>query len=80
MHIGRAIREVFDDLPKRCTVQWFADRLCCDKRNIYRIFEKENIDILLLMQISVILEHNFFKDLSEEQEKLLNKKIAQIRK
>lgn len=66
MHIGSAIKQVFNDMPKRCTVQWFADMLCCDKRNIYRIFERENIDVKMLERISIILKHNFFEDLSKE--------------
>lgn len=56
-------------MPKHCTIQWFAERLCCDRRNIYRIFERENIDIIMLMRISNILQHDFFKDLTEEYEK-----------
>lgn len=57
---------VFDEMPKSCTINWLAAKLCCDRRNIYRIFAKENIDIQLLGRISEILDHDFFADLSEE--------------
>lgn len=52
-------------MPKRCNIAWLAAELHCDRRNIYRIFEKENIDIVLLARISNVLRHNFFADLSE---------------
>ena len=64
MKIGQRIKAVFDAMPKHCTVSWFAAELHCDRRNVYRIFEKENIDIHLLAQISSILGHDFFADLS----------------
>ena len=65
MKIGQRIKTVFDEMPKQCTVNWFATELHCDRRNIYRIFEKDNIDIHLLARISSILGHDFFADLSE---------------
>lgn len=66
MKIGEKIKEVFKQMPKECTVNWFAQQLHCDRRNIYRIFAKNNLDIELLRRISVILDHDFFKDISEE--------------
>ena len=63
--IGKRIRIVFDQMPKTCTISWFAAQLNCDRRNVYRIFEKDNIDIHLLARISQILNHDFFRDLSE---------------
>ena len=47
------------------TVTWFAGQLCCTRPNIYKIFKKENIDIHLLWRISCILDHDFFRDLSD---------------
>lgn len=66
MKIGQRIKAVFDEMPKQCTVSWFAAELHCDRRNVYRIFEKDNIDIHLLARISSILSHDFFADLSRE--------------
>lgn len=66
MKIGERIKEVFDSLPKSCTISWFANRLHCDRRNIYRIFSKDNIDIQLLGRICRILQHDFFADLSAQ--------------
>ena len=64
MKIGQRIKEVFDEKPKSCNIMWFARNLCCERRNIYRIFERDNIDILLLARIGDILEHDFFADIS----------------
>lgn len=63
--IGKRILIVFDQMPKAYTISWFAAQLNCDRRNVYRIFEKDNIDIHLLARISQILNHDFFRDLSE---------------
>ena len=68
MKIGRRIKEVFDSKPKAYTINWFAGQLHCDRRNIYRIFSKDNIDIILLGRISKILNHDFFADLSKSLE------------
>ncbi|MCH5217399.1 MAG: XRE family transcriptional regulator [Muribaculaceae bacterium] len=66
MKIGERIKEVFDGKPKSCSIGWFAGQLHCDRRNIYRIFAKDNIDIQLLGHISQVLDHDFFADLSAE--------------
>lgn len=64
MHIGQRVKEIFCQLPKDKSVMWLASRLHCDRRNVYRIFNRDNIDIQLLNQLSVVLEHDFFLDLS----------------
>lgn len=49
--------------------QWsitkFADAICCQRSNIYDIFKRNNIDILLLARISKVLKHNYFQDIIE---------------
>ena len=42
------------------TTAWLAKKMCCDQSNIYKIYKKTNIDLLQLMQISIILEFDFF--------------------
>jgi hypothetical protein len=64
MHLGHMIRAEFDKQPKSHTIKWFAEQLCCDRRNIYDIFSRSNIDVELLCRISAILNHDFFCDLS----------------
>lgn len=76
MHIGHLIKRVFDNKTKQCTVNWLADNLNCNRRNIYKIFERNNIDILLLIKISKVLEHDFFQDISDEELKNIGAKCA----
>lgn len=64
-HIGKLIKIVFDKHPKDHTVTWLASKLHCNRRNIYDIFSRANIDVYLLARISKILEHDFFKDISD---------------
>ncbi len=47
------------------SVSWLARHLSCDRRNVYRIFQKESLDTSLLLRISYILGHDFFADLSD---------------
>ena len=66
LHIGKKIKEIFDGQPKSHTINWFASQLNCDRRNIYHIFNRPNIDIELLKRISIILGYDFFRDISQE--------------
>ena len=45
------------------TIESFAKKIYCNRNNVYNIFERNNIDILLLAKISDVLKHNFFEDL-----------------
>lgn len=66
--MGRMVEDVFRQFKlthRRCNVTWFAAMLHCDRRNVYDIFRRTTIDTQLLAQISIVLEHNFFKDIAE---------------
>lgn len=56
------------------TVVWFANRLSCDRTNVYRIFSKRSLDTELLVRISIVLGHNFFADIASELENSLSNK------
>ena len=64
IHAGQLIETTIHKQGR--TVTWFAQQLCCTRPNVYKIFKKENIDLYLLWRISLILRHDFFKDLSNE--------------
>lgn len=70
MHIGQQIERIFREQGRK--VSWFADKLCCDRRNVYKIFERESIDTALLARISILLGRDFFQDLSKEMDKYMN--------
>lgn len=60
--IGLMIKEELERQER--SVSWFARHLSCDRSNVYRIFNKKNLDVELLIRISTILNHDFFADLS----------------
>lgn len=60
--IGTMIKEELERQER--TVSWLARKLNCDRSNIYRLFQKHSIDTALLQRLSVILNRDFFSDLS----------------
>lgn len=60
------IKAELDKHPKAHTVTWFANELHCKRTNVYDIFNRQTVDTELLVRISRILEHDFFRDLSDE--------------
>lgn len=65
--IGTLIKQELERQER--SVTWFAHKLSCHRTNVYDIFSRDNIDVALLIRISKILNHNFFKDISEDIEK-----------
>lgn len=63
IHIGQRIRGVLK--IKEVTVTDLAEKINTTRTNMHKILGKENIDIALLVRISMALEHDFFKDVSE---------------
>ena len=66
MDIGKKIKEVFEQQPKSHNIKWFAAQLHCNRSNIYDIFNRASIDTDRLTQISKVLNHDFFLDISNE--------------
>ena len=64
IHIGQEIKDELERQER--TVAWFAKHLCCDRRNVYNIFQKQGIDSGLLVRISNILNKDFIKLLSAD--------------
>ena len=63
MHIGKMIQREFK--KSGMTAQAFADAIACNRQNVYKIFEKPDISTNLLRRISLILKHDFFNEISE---------------
>lgn len=61
--IGHLIKEELEKQER--SISWFARKLSCDRSNVYRLFQKESIDTGLLTRISLLLNHDFFADLSD---------------
>lgn len=64
LHIGKLIQEELHRQER--TVSWFARKLFCDRTNVYDIFQRRSIDTELLLRISMILNHDFFKHYTDE--------------
>jgi hypothetical protein len=47
------------------SAQWLADKLNCDRTNIYKLYRKANMDVWRVLQISRVLDHDFFAECSE---------------
>ena len=70
VNIGQTIKDEL--LRQERTVSWLARKLNCTRAMVYRIFSKNSIDTNLLMQISLVLHHNFFCELKEDVDISLN--------
>lgn len=75
------------EVRKQMSITQFADAICCQRNNVYDIFRRSKIDIILLKRISEVLNHNFFQDLANDlglidvdEEAAKDKAIAQFYK
>ena len=57
-HIGELIRKKLEKEEREAT--WFARKLHYHPKSVYRIFKKQHINTKLLLNISIILNHDFF--------------------
>jgi hypothetical protein len=64
MHIGERIKQVLKE--RKRPVTWLAEEIDCERTNVYNIFSRKDISTGLLQKISVILNHDFFKELSHD--------------
>lgn len=64
MKIGQRIKEVIRE--KGVTVTWVAKQIPCERTNLYNIFSRKDVSAGMLMRLSLILDHDFFKELSNK--------------
>ena len=64
VHIGQLIRQELKEQGR--SVTWLAKNLNCSRSNVYIIFDKPTLDTSVLMQISKLLDVDFFRYYSEE--------------
>jgi len=64
MDIGKRIKEVLDKQGR--SASWLAEQIPCERSNIYSIFHRRSVSTDLLFAISSVLNHDFFKEISEE--------------
>lgn len=64
IHIGQLIEAELHRQER--SVAWFAKKLYCDRTNVYHIFKRQSLDTELLLRISLLLDHDFFRYYSLE--------------
>ena len=62
INIGQSIKNELQKQER--SISWLANKLGCNRIAVYRILRKNSIDTALLERISVILNHDFFKEYS----------------
>lgn len=50
------------------TPAWLARKICCDRTDVHKIFQRESLDTALLARIGQALNHNFFEDLAKNEQ------------
>ncbi len=68
IHIGKLIEAELRRQER--PVSWFARKLYCERTNVYDIFKRRSIDTDMLLRISLVLHHNFFRYYCGEAEDL----------
>ncbi len=51
---------------KGYTAAWLAQRVPCERSNIYNVFRRKSMSIDLLFIFSTLLHHDFFAELSQD--------------
>jgi len=64
LHIGAIIKDKLTQ--ERRSVSWFAEQMNCDRSNMYKLLSRAHLDTNFVLRASKILEHNFFKDISDK--------------
>ena len=64
MNIGKHVEEILR--KQGYSAAWLASQIPCERTNVYNIFKRKSMDVRLLMRISVVLQYDFFKELSDE--------------
>lgn len=64
MHIGNKIKLLLKE--QDLSVADFASLIYCNRKNVYKLFEKEDINTGLLRRISQVLQYDFFSEISAE--------------
>ena len=64
IHIGSMIKHELRAQGR--SVAWLSRTICLERSTVYKIFDRDNLDIKLLAHISVLLNHDFFADISSK--------------
>ena len=63
IHLGSMVRAEL--LRQEKSVSWFAQAINLERSGIYKLFRRKNISVQMLLKICIVLNHDFFDDVSE---------------
>lgn len=63
IHLGTMIKRELKAQGR--SVVWLAHTINMERTSIYKIFERNSVDVGLLVRISLAMNHDFFLDISK---------------
>ena len=64
IHLGNMIKRELKAQGR--SVSWLARTIHMERSSIYKIFERNSLDVGLLIRISIVMDHDFFADISKK--------------
>lgn len=64
IHLGNMIKRELKSQGR--SVSWLARIIRMERSSIYKIFERNSLDVALLIRISIVMDHDFFADVSKK--------------
>lgn len=73
VHIGKEIEKKLSE--RKMSITEFAERISYSRRSVYRMFEKNSIDIELLERISTVLKFDFIEEYYSSKNRAVGNKV-----
>lgn len=64
IHLGTMIKKELKAQGR--TVSWLARTIHMERSSVYKIFDRNSVDVGLLVRISLVMNHDFFQDISSK--------------
>lgn len=64
VHLGNMIKRELKAQGR--SVSWLARTIHMERSSIYKIFDRDSLDVGLLIRISIVMDHDFFLDISKK--------------
>lgn len=64
IHLGNMIKRELKTQGR--SVSWLARTIHMERSSIYKIFERNSLDVGLLIRISLVMDHDFLMDVSNK--------------
>ena len=64
IHLGNMVKRELKAQGR--TVVWLARTIKMERSSIYKMFERNTLDVGLLIRISLVMDHDFFQDISNK--------------